>query len=313
MKIASLEYCLGSHMETWDELLKDNPDWDKESLTSKTGVSIRYVSGSDETALTLAVAASVELLTKNGKDAINGLIYVTQSPDSHIPATACLLHQELGLPSNCFAFDLNQGCSGFIYGLSIASSMLASCELQQILLVCSETYRKYIDIHDRTCRPIFSDGASAVIIRSEDKGSLGPFTFLTDGSGAPNLTLKDPQNHNDLPRLFMNGPSVLMFTMAAVPKATNTLLEMASLKIDDIDLFIFHQASAVVLDNIQRALDIPDARFYRHVQFVGNTVSSTIPIALKHALDEGVVNEGATLLLMGFGVGYSLAGCIVRT
>lgn len=313
MKIVGIEYCVGRHLEGWDELLKDNPDWDKEALTGKTGISERYVAGNDETALSLATDAGEKLLTEFDRDSIDGLIYVTQSPDSHIPATACLLHQKLGLPLNSFAFDLNQGCSGFVYGLSIASSMIESAGCRQVLVVCSETYRKYIDPNDRSNRPIFSDGASAVILTNEGTGSIGPYKFITDGSGAPNLMLKEAKGSDGPPSLYMNGPSVLMFTKGAVPKATNALLGAASLKIGDIDQFIFHQASAVVLDYIQRALEIPDERFVRHFKNIGNTVSSTIPIALKHVMDERKLTEGMTVLLMGFGVGYSLAGCILRT
>lgn len=313
MRIASIDYALGGQQETWAELKSDNPDWNLELLAPKCGVDLRHVATPEQTALDLATAAGSNLLAQYDCAMIDGLVYVTQSPDSSIPATACLLHERLALPKTAFAFDVDQGCSGYVYGLAIASSLLDSTGRQSVLLVCSETYRKYIAPDNRACRPIFSDGASATLLVNDGQGNIGPFVFATDGAGASNLTLRPSSKLKCGQELFMDGQRVMMFTMGAVPKATASLLDKAGLAMETIDLFVYHQASAVVLDNIQRRLNIPDDRFLRYLQGVGNTVSSTIPIALKHAYDSKRLQQGMTVLLMGFGVGYSLAGCILRT
>ena len=313
MRIASIEYELGGIQESWEDIQNDNAEWSVAALAAKTGIEVRHVATSEQTALTLAVAACSRLLDRVGRSSIDGLVYVTQSPDTKIPANACILHEKLLLPKQCLAFDVNQGCSGFVYGVTIVTSLMAYTGMSCALVVCSDTYRRYVSRSDRACRPIFSDGASATLLVKDGPGSIGPFEFMTDGSGAPNLTLRHSLNPGFTEELYMDGPRVLMFTMAAVPKATASLLERAGLQMEDIDLFVDHQASAVVLDSIQRRLKIPDEKFLRCLEDFGNTVSSTIPIALKYAIDSGRLKDGMTVLLMGFGVGYSVAGCIVRT
>ena len=315
MRISAIEFKLGSKIETLVELGVHNPDWQIDRLLAKTGIVQRHVVTPEESPLALAEEACKELLAITGRDHVDGLIYVTQSPESNIPATACLLHERLGLPGGCLAFDLNQGCSGFVYGLSVASALLRTEQVGKCLLVCAEAYSKYISLHDRTCRPIFSDGASAAMIDCEGSGDIGPFVFATDGSGAPNLTLKKNDGVDGIGDqvLYMNGPKVLEFTIDAVPDAVFRLIDKAGLVLADIDMFVFHQASKVVLDRVRRELDIDEAKMFRNYQEMGNTVSATIPIALKQAQSGGMLVSDMKVLIMGFGVGYSLAGCIVRT
>ena len=310
MRITGIAYQLGARMESLAELKTANPDWHVDQLYQKIGIDKRYVAAPDETALTLATQAAEKLLAGTGRSGIDALIYVTQTPDSLIPTTACLLHARVGLPARALAFDVNQGCSGFVYALSLATSLLEAQGLDRCLIVCAETYAKHIAMSDRTCRPIFSDGAAAVTVERAGAGRIGPFTFVTDGTGAPNLTLREEAGR---PVLFMDGPAVLLFTMSAVPRAVTELLARAQLTVADVDLFVFHQASRVVIDNIRRALKLDDAKVFRNYQELGNTVSATIPIALKQAEEAGRLVPGKTVLLVGFGVGYSLAACVVRT
>jgi len=315
MKISAIHYKLGARAETLADLCEINPEWQLQRLVAKTGIVNRHVSGGEETPMGMAEEACMALLENVDRTSIDSLIYVTQSPDSRIPTTACLLHERLQLAEQCIAFDLNQGCSGFVYGLSMATGLMASGQANKCLLVCAESYSKYISPHDRTCRPIFSDGASAVLLDGAAQGEIGPFVFSTDGAGAPNLTLRDNKSGDVVGDkvLFMNGPKVLEFTMVAVPNAVDVLLTKSNLEIHDIDLFVFHQASKVVLDRIEKRLAIDKNKLYRNYENVGNTVSATIPIALQQAQEDGILHPNMTILLMGFGVGYSLAGCIVRT
>ena len=316
MRFTCIRHALASHAECVQALVDDNPSWNVERLEENVGIRKRHISGPEETALSLAIEAGDRALSNySDRSLIDGLVYVTQSPDSNIPATACLLHRELKLSKSCAAFDVNQGCSGFVYGLSIAHSLIASCGLSRCLIVCADTYTKYISRGDRTCRPIFSDGASAVIVERNGEGKLGPFLFMTDGSGSQNLTLRNDQHVRGRETeqvLYMHGPKVLMFTMSAVPQAIQGLLERGQLAKKDIDIFLFHQASKLVLDNLERLLKVDGGRIYRNYEEIGNTVSSTIPIALEELLTSGRLERGMTTMMIGFGVGYSLAGCIYR-
>ena len=315
MQISAIEFKLGSKIETLAEACEHNPDWQADRLFAKTGIMQRHLATPEESPLSLAGDACERVLDDAGRNHVDGLIYVTQSPESTIPTTACLLHERLGLAENCLAFDLNQGCSGFVYGLSMASGLIRTEQITRCLLVCAEGYSKYISPQDRTCRPIFSDGASAVIIETGGSGDIGPFVFATDGTGAPNLTLKKNNGVAGVGDqvLHMNGPKVLEFTMEAVPAYVSRLIDKAELGIGDIDMFVFHQASKVVLDRVRRKLDINEAKMFRNYRDMGNTVSATIPVAMKQAQSAGILAPDMTVLIMGFGVGYSLAGCIERT
>ena len=232
-----------------------------------------------------------------------------------LPTSACIAQDKLGLNRNIAAFDINLGCSGFIYALSVAKGILSDIDKTKILLLCGDTYTKFINKNDRTCRPIFSDAGSAVLLSKSATKKTGPFNFGTDGRGFDKLIVRNraskiEDSYDNF--IHMNGAEVLLFTMANVPKGVKALLEKANLKPKDIDYFLFHQASAVVLDNIQRKLNIPEEKFPRNNKYIGNTVSATVPILIKDLEDAGKLKKGHKLLLFGFGVGYSYGGWIVE-
>ena len=310
MQITNIEYVLGKNKESIEDLVKMNPDWLINKLRDKTGIEIRHTLSKDEDEKSLVIAASKKLLEKVNSSEIDGIIHISQSPFSRLPTSACLIQDILNLPKNMMAFDLIQGCSGFVYGLSVASSMICQQNLKNILVICADTYTNYIPINDRTNRPIFSDGAAAAIVESKGDGSIGPFTFITDGSGGNLLTLEDNKGKE---KLFMDGKKVFQFSLREVPKAFNELLYKAKLNQEDIDLFVFHQASAVILRQLKSKLNIPDEKWFQNIQNIGNTVSATIPIAIKQAKDRGLYKPNMNIMLMGFGVGLSVAGCIVRS
>jgi 3-oxoacyl-[acyl-carrier-protein] synthase-3 len=318
--IANIEYYLPTHIEDGNDLSTDNPEWRISDIEDKTGIKKRHISATNETASDLAVFAA-EKLFHNGvkRETIDCLIFVTQSPDYVLPATACIIHERLGLNNSCLAFDVNQGCSGFVVGLGLASSVIESNIAKNVLLLCGETYTKYINRNDRTCRPLFSDGAAATLVQASETDCIGPFEFGTDGSGACNLIVEnsgsrkiDKNLENEASKIFMNGSEVFMFTMEMVPKSVLSLLQKSKKSIDDIDLFIFHQASKLVLSNIQRRLKIDNSRIFNNIENIGNTVSATIPIALKDAVDQNRIKDGDTVVLVGFGVGYSWAACLIK-
>ena len=310
MQITDIEYVLGKNKESLEDLGKINPDWIIEKLKDKTGIHSRHTLGVNETEKSLVIEASKKLFERVNPDDIDGIIHVSQSPFSRLPTSACLIQDILNLPKNMMAFDLIQGCSGFVYGLSVASAMIYQQGLKKVLIICADTYTNYIPKNDRTNRPIFSDGAAAAILESSGDGSIGPFSFFTDGSGGDLLALKE---NNGKEQLFMDGKKVFKFSLREVPKAFNELLIKANLKQEDIDLFIFHQASAVILRQLKSKLNIPDEKWFQNIKDMGNTVSATIPIAIKQAKDNGQFKPKMNVMLMGFGVGLSVAGCIVRS
>jgi len=315
VKISDINYQFGVNKESLDDLKKDNPDWDVEKIYSKTGIKYRYCSGEGETALDLAVESARKLKKINLSD-IELCIFVTQSPDYTLPTNACIAQDLLNISRFVPAFDINLGCSGFVYALSVASSMISVGQVNNALILCSDTYTKYIKKNDKICRPLFSDAGSAIVIDNtlDTESNIGPFTYGTDGSGYNNLIVPNSGSRlitGKANNLYMNGPEVLRFTMANVPSGILSLLQQENLLIENVDLFFFHQASKIVIDNIKRKLKLNDNKLPVNYKYTGNTVSATIPILMKQCVENGRLKRGMKTVLFGFGVGYSYGGCIV--
>ena len=315
------------------DLAKEFPDWKTENIYEKTGIATRAISGKDECASDLAFAACTKLFASGliKRSEIDFLLLCTQSPDYFLPTTACILQDRLGLPTHCGALDFNLGCSGYVYGLSIAKGLIASGSAKNVLLVTSETYSKFINKSDRSVRTIFGDGAAASLISISDdpKDSIGPFVFGTDGRGAENLMV--PAGGMRLPHslatslekesagskrsqdnLFMDGPKILTFTLRTVPALVRQLLQKSGQSIDSIDYFVFHQANKFMLNRLAEKIEIPREKFCINMEDYGNTVSATIPMALEKAAKDNHLKAGAKVMLIGFGVGYSWAGSIIN-
>ena len=308
VKIIASHYKLGQKKESLKDLCKINPSWDYDRLLLKTGIKNRFVLDENESPEELSVDVGNACINKINNKELDGIIYVSQSPSMPLPTRACLLQDRLGLNKNCLAFDINQGCSGFIYALSIAVSLIKNQCASRIIIICADFYSKYISKNDRTSRPIFSDAAAAVIIEKSTTNNINPFIFKTAGDGGKFLTVDERDGKNEL---YMDGPAVLKFSLGLVPEATKELLQKSNYSIDDIDYFIFHQASAVVLNKLQKKLAISDDKWFNRIENLGNTVSATIPIAINILQTEKKFSYTNKYLMMGFGVGLSVAGCIV--
>lgn len=314
ISIDDISYQLGSNKENITDLIFDNPDWDSKKILESTGIEERYISDKNESAMSLGILAAKKIDEELLKD-VDLCIFVSQSPEYALPTTACIIQDELKLNKNCAAFDINLGCSGFPYALSVVSSMLENHVCSKALIICSDTYTKYIKKNNRTCRPLFSDAAAAIIVSRSMNSRIGPFLLGTDGSGAENLIVRNSASNieDDVEKtLFMNGPEVLLFTMSNVPKGIKELISSSELNIEDIDIFFLHQASKIVMNNIQRILKVPDSKFPTNYEKHGNTVSATIPILMAQEAKKGNLKRGMRILLFGFGVGYSYGGCIVE-
>jgi len=318
--IKAISYHLPDIIEGMDILKHDNPDWDIPKILEKTGIHSRHIAAPHETAVDLALEAGKKLLNIEPlHEEIDLLILVTQSPDYVLPTSACILQDRLGLTTNCMAFDINLGCSGFVNALSIAGSLIESGVVRKSLILCSDTYSKYIEKSDRTCRPIFSDGAAAILLEKSDADDIGPFEFGTDGSGYDRLIVKhsgarDTDYTINYPRsaIEMHGSDIFLFTMRVIPSCINKLLERAKLNIADIDLFVFHQASKLVVDNLVRHMSLDINKVFSNYALIGNTVSASIPIALKDASSQGRLQVGDKIMLIGFGVGLSWGATMIR-
>lgn len=301
-----IEYYLPESILDNNMLAGIYPGWSAEKILAKTGIASRRVAAENEDAVDLAEKAASRLLAVNGIDSasIDFLILCTQSSRYRLPSSACLLHNRLGLPSSAGALTFDHGCSGFIYGLSLSKGLVCGGMARNVLLVTAETYTKYISPEDKSTRTIFGDGAAAMLIDKDIASKLGEFVFGTDGSGAEKLIVKDG-------KLFMDGPEIFNFTLDIVPKTVEVVLARNGLKNDDIDMYVFHQANKFILDTIRKVNGLPRDKFYVNLADTGNTVSSTIPIALKQLESAGRLKPGMRLMLMGFGVGLSWGATII--
>ena len=331
-KIEQIEYYLPERKLTNEQLVEDFPNWSVKKIYKKTGISERRISANSETALDLAVNACSKLFAQEPtlKDDVDYIILCTQSPDYKLPTTACVLQNMLGLNTSIGAIDVNQGCSGFVYSLGIAKALVAAKQSKCVLVVTAETYTKYINEEDKSVRTLFGDGAAATIVRESNNDSLTSFEYATDGAGANNLMvphggsrhpisdkskdieLDNSGNKRCSENLYMNGAEVFTFTLTAVKSMVDRVLKNASREIDEIDHFVFHQPNKFMLDQIALNCGIPQEKLHRNYEFIGNTVSATIPILLKDLDDAGKLEAGNKIMICGFGVGYSAAGAIIE-
>ena len=303
--IKDIAYYLPEKVLTNEQLAAEFPEWSTEKIAGKVGISERHIAAPDETASDMAVTAAKRLFAKGyDRNQIDFVLLCTQSSDFSLPSSACLVQHRLGLSTKCGAFDFNLGCSGYEYGLVMAKSLIQSGVAHNVLLLTSEMYTKYLSQDDKGNRTIFSDGASATWIGTEGFAEIGECSLGTDGSGADYL-IKRPNEP-----LYMDGGAIFDFSSDVVPHMVEDVLYKTNLQMNDIDLWIFHQANKYMINYIRKMLEIDKERFYIYMEHVGNTVSSTIPIALAEARKEGKIN--GNIMLAGFGVGLSWGAVMLK-
>lgn len=326
--IKDIAYYLPEKVVTNEELVKEFPEWSVEKIAEKVGVNERRVASVSETATDLAIKAA-ELLFNKGiveRNDIDFVLFCTQSPDYKLPSSSCIIQDRLGIKTNSGAFDFNLGCSGYEYGLAVAKGLIAGGVAKNILLLTGETYNKYLHPRDKGNRTIFGDAASATVISTDGFAKIGNFSLGTDGSGANYLIVKNggarnPDTGDEVvfdeggnpvgaDYLFMDGQEIFMFTLMKVPKMIKEVLAKNSLQKEDIDLYVFHQANKYMLEHLRKKLKIEEEKFFVNLANLGNTVSSTIPIALCEAREKGQLK--GKVLLAGFGVGLSWGATILK-
>lgn len=328
--IKAISFYLPEKVVTNEELVKEFPEWSAEKVARKVGVNNRHVAASDETAGDMAEKAARKLFDEYSVDpkSIDFVLLCTQSPDYHLPSTACILQDKLGIPTSAGAFDYDLGCSGCVYGMAIAKGFIVAGIAHNVLLLTAETYNKYINPKDKGNRSIFGDGAAACLISKEGIAEIGEFSLGTDGSGADKLIVRagasrhpekdgkctvDVEGHSRYDDyLYMDGGGIFNFTLDAVPAMMKEILAKNGLQKEDVDYYVFHQANKFMLNTIRKVCVLPKDKFYINLEETGNTVSSTILIGLKQCLDSGLILKNMKVMVAGFGVGLSWGGTILK-
>ena len=302
-------------------------------VLSGAGIRNRRVAPSHVCGSDLAYEAAQGMLHHYQIDrgTIDLLVYCTQSPDYFLPSTACVLHERLGLPRGCACFDINLGCSQYVYALSVAHSMILAGIASRALVLTGDTMARTLHPMDRSVVPLLGDGATASLVGDvpEGEGFLG-FEVGTDGTGHQYLMIPaggfrrplsegttvattDAEGNVRAPQnMYMNGAAIFHFAISVVPPTVERLLAKVSLSLADVNLFLFHQASKYMLDYLLKKMKIPPEKTHIFVEDIGNTSGSALPIVMTEAWRAGKVCAGARVLMIAFGVGLSWAATLVR-
>lgn len=303
-----------------------------DKIAQSTGVGERHVSAK-LCASDLGEAAARRMLSALDWDpkSVDLLVFVTQTPDHKLPANACLLQGRLGLSDECMAFDINLGCSGFVYGLAQAAGLLSSIGRGRALLVAGDTSSHLVAPQDKSTVFLFGDGVSAMALEYDTAAAPMHFTLGTDGLGGPHLIVqaggfrcpagpttserksREGGNIRSDQDLAMNGAEVFAFSLKRVPPLVQKTLTAAGWENDNVDAFVFHQANSMMLKLIGKKLGIADAKLPLSLGKYGNTSSASIPITLSHCLPEKLKAGATNLMLVGFGVGFSWGAAAVQT
>ncbi|MBX9702530.1 MAG: ketoacyl-ACP synthase III [Silvanigrellaceae bacterium] len=321
MKIKKISAYFPEKIVTTEMLFRDMPERYLEKILNVTGIYQRHVSNENEYVSDLAVAAAEKLFISDiNRNDVDYIILCTQTADNQAPTTACIIQARLKLKSSIGAIDVNLGCSGYIYALSLAYGLLKSKQAKMILVITADTYTKYLNKNDTMTQALFGDAATATLIQNSDNAqNESYFLFGTDGEGAKNLIVKNSGaqalclNQYSPPYLYMDGAEIMSFALRIVPEMYMRLLSESKVDKNKIKYFIFHQANKKLLSLLKNKLSISEEKFVIDLSKTGNTISSTIPIALCNLMNAKKLKEEDTILLLGFGIGYSWAGCIINS
>lgn len=307
-------------------------DQDLTKVIASTGVRSRRVAPREVCTSDLCAKAAELVLEEVNwdRDTLDLLIFISQTPDHVLPATACLLHGRLRLNKQCAAFDVNLGCSGYVYGLALASAHLQSGMASRVLLLVGDTISKITSDKDRSVAYLFGDAGTATLLERNESGA--PMSFITgsDGTGGAHLqvdaglfrrpsteatrtvTTREGGNMRNDEQLFMNGPEIFNFTIREIPALIKATLDQAQWSLDDVDAVVFHQANQFMLNYLSKRMKLPPEKVVLALEEYGNTSSASIPLAICAQLRDRIGAGRIKLLLAGFGVGFSWAAATVE-
>ena len=297
--------------EDLEKVLDTSDEW----ITTRTGMKRRHIASASEATSDLAIAAARKALSKTDltPDDIDCYIVATVTPDYPFPATACILASKLGAPGKA-AFDVEIACSGFIYGLTVAASLIRCGVYKRIMLVGAETLTKIVNRNDRATAVLFGDGAGAVILEASKKDSFLSSELGSDGSRPEILRVTAGGTRHPLtPQayeagqqyIYMEGREVFKFAVTKMIEATDAALKKAKLKKKDLDWLIPHQANKRIIDSAAKYLKMPEEKVIVNIAEYGNTSAASIPIALSEAVESGKIEDGDIIVFVGFGGGLS--------
>lgn len=331
--ILAVRYALPANTLSFEELEQRFGGQTMKRVLSGTGIRTRRIAAEGVCGSDFAFEAATSLLNEEGIDrqSIDLVIMCTQTPDYLLPTTACVLHERLGLKQQCACFDINLGCSQYVYALSVAHSMIMAGVASKALVLTGDTLSRTLHPKDKAVVPLLADGGSATLVGRTAPGSgFLRFKLGTDGSGHRHLMIpasgfREPRsaetareitdadgNVRTRETLFMNGAAIFHFSISVVPPTVTAILAEQQLRIEDVDLFLFHQANKYMLDYLVKKLKVPAEKTFFFLEDIGNTSGTTVPVVLREAWRAGKVGPGKIILLMGFGVGLSWAATVIR-
>jgi 3-oxoacyl-[acyl-carrier-protein] synthase-3 len=332
-KIKNIYFHLPKRLVTNEDLMQENPMWDLTSVVKKTGVEQRYFAEENETALDISIGACKKFFKESGIEPhqIDCILYCSQTHDFVMPGNSALLHRHFDFRKNIMAFDITLACSGYVYAITIAKSLIASSVVRNVMIVTADTYSKLVHRRDRSTRSLFGDAASVTyMVPCNDEQGVVAQSLATEGkyykkfyvpaggfrtpksASTSQAYIDNAGNMRSDEDILMDGMGIWNFIRSKVPEHILNFLDGQSLSIKDIDLCVFHQASSLTLDSLQKTLKIPDEKMFRNIHKYGNTVSSSIPIALSEAIEEGLIMKGNLVLVSGFGVGLSYGSALIQ-
>ncbi|MEA4893231.1 MAG: beta-ketoacyl-ACP synthase III [Peptococcaceae bacterium] len=312
LRILATGRALPLHSVT-NEQLSSKVDTSDQWIRERTGIGSRYFCGEGESCLSLAVAAGRQALARSGLDPeeIGLCLAATFTPEYATPSTACLVQEALGLPEDIPAFDLNAACTGFLYALETARSLLIAAGAVPrpfALVIASEEISRFLDFTDRGTCVLFGDGAAAAVV-SLDAGRL--YRCLLGSRGTEGI-LSCPGVGKEKPKLQMQGKEVFRFAVDVVPRCIRQILEACGLTLAEIDYVVCHQANRRIIDHVVKKLAAPPEKFYCNVAEYGNTSAASIPIALDEMAEKGLLRPGMVLLCVGFGAGLTWGATLLE-
>ncbi len=314
------------------EIIESNEKIIDERSIKKIGVINRHIAAKNESAGDLAIRAAENLFSdyEINRDETDFILLCNQHPDYQMPHTAVLVQDKLGLAQSVGTMDIGLGCSGYIYGLATAKGLIETGLAKKILFITSSIYTKYINPKDTSTRPLFGDGATATWIEGVDdeKENLRAFVFGSDGSrfdklyipagGSRNdprntpeiFSVDDNGNYHSNYEFYMDGTAIAYFTLHVVPRLVDEVLDAANISRENLDYCIFHQANKLLMDYVQKKSALENIPYFNDVQHTGNLASGSVPRAIEQVINSVDTSNLKNVLLAGFGVGLSWAGCL---
>ncbi len=328
-RLTAISYALPNATLTHAELCKRFGAEVMEKVAAASGIRERRIAAPDECASDLAFAAAKRILEKHAPDSFDALFFATQTPDYLLPSTACILQNRLGLKTDAAAFDINLGCTQFVYGLATAAAFVDSSMAEKVLLLCGDTPSKLINPKDKSAVALFSDAACACVVERAAGARLGKFSLGTDGGGYADLIcpasgMRRPPRPEDYAEsddgsgnvraaanLFVDGLKIFSFAFKTIPQCVEQTLKRNALSKTDIDLFVFHQAGEMIVRAAAQRLKLDAEKVYLNVRDIGNCGGSSPAIAIADAVAEGRIKRGMKVLVCAFGVGLSWGGTVL--